>query len=257
MQTPLKDRSVLVTRPEHQASELVLPLRSLGAEVFLLPAIGIAPPLDTDRLDRALLALDAYDWVVLTSVNGVEAVRSRMEFLGVSTAMMNVPQVAVVGPSTATAFEEAFRPADAMPGEYVSDAIAVTMGDVRGKRILLARADLARKELPAILVAAGAIIEEVTAYRIVTPEPSSYPLPKTCPDAITLTSSAAARGTERALTDRGLGDWMQQAALVCIGPITAATVEQQGYRPAAVATEYTMTGLTQALVDYFGANAHG
>lgn len=204
METPLKGRSVLVTRPEHQAAELVLPLRGLGAEVFVLPAIDIAPPLDLDSFDRALSNLSGYDWVVLTSVNGVEAVRARMEALGIPLSALSSPKVAVIGPATGAAFASAFRTADAMPGEYVSEAIADALGDVRGLRILLARADLARKELAEILTAAGAIVDEVTAYRIVSPQHSSHPLPNSCPDAITLTSSAAARGTERGVDGAGV-----------------------------------------------------
>jgi uroporphyrinogen-III synthase len=255
MPLPLEGRTILVTRPKHQASELADPLRALGAEILFLPAIEIAPPLDFQPLDQALINLREFDWVVLTSANGVEAVRSRMQDLGIPKEHLMSRQIAVIGPATGAAMGAAFRAPDVTPDEYVSEAIAEAitekLSDISGKSFLLLRADIARRDLATILSERGAKVHEVAAYRIVKPLDQGIELPDHAPDAILLTSSAAVRGTQNALRLRKREDWMGKAALGCIGPITAETVRDLGYHPAAIALEYTIPGLVAAITNYY------
>ncbi len=239
-------QTVLVTRPAKQAAGLVEPLEALGATVFLLPAIEIAPPLDPEPLDEALRNLDRYDWLVLTSVNGVEALRERARALGVVEAVVGC-RIAAVGPSTAKAAREAFREPDLVPEEYVGEAVAAALGEVRGRRFLLARADIARDDLPRRLREGGATVDDPAAYRIVRPT-LEMDLPQACPDWIALTSSSAVFGTRDALAAQGRGEWMRTARLACIGPLTAATVRESGYEVAVMAEAYTIPGLVEAMV---------
>lgn len=254
MSLPLQGKSVLVTRPQHQAKEMADPLEALGANVLLMPTIAIAPTEDLPRLDDALRNLDRYDWIVLTSVNGVEAVRQRMEDLAIPFGSLTRAKLAAIGPATARAMETVFRQPDLVPEEYVSEAIAEGLGGVAGQRFLLARADLARRDLAEILFARGAAVEEVCAYRIVR---ASNEIPgDEVPDYITLTSSEAARATYDALQQADKSHWFGKSAIVCIGPITAATVRDLGYEPAAVASEYTIPGLIDAIVGHAQELAH-
>lgn len=248
MSGPLTGSTILVTRPSGQAAGLTEPLAQLGAKVYTLPAISIAPVLDVAPLDAALRNLSTYDWIVLTSVNGVTSVRYRLEELGIPLERLSERKIAVIGPATREAVREAFREPDLMPDEYVSERIAEALGDVHGQRILLARADIARKELPTILRIGGAEVDEVAAYRIV-PSREEVSLPDERPDFITLTSSSAVHGTRQALALRNREQWMQESRLACIGPITAATVRELGYRVALVAEEFTIPGLVKALVN--------
>jgi uroporphyrinogen-III synthase len=238
--------SVLVTRPQHQASDLENTLKELGAEVFRLSAIEIAPSESTE-LDEALQSLEQFDTVVLTSVNGVAAVCARMKALSIPIEKLASRRLAVIGPATGRALTESVRAPDVMPKEFVSEALGDALGDVKGLHILLARADIARPELAQILTARGAKVEQVAAYRIVR-APGNIELPDHAPHYITLTSSSAVRGTLEVLQAHDRQDWMSQSKLVCIGPITADTVRQLGYTPAAVATEYTVPGLVEALI---------
>lgn len=239
----------MVTRPRHQAGDLVRPLKALGAATAVMPAIEIVPPEDYAPLDAALANLDRYDWVVLTSVNGVMATVERMDHLGISRERLAKRRLAAVGPATVMALVREVRAPDAVPTEYVGEALADAMGEVRGAQCLLARADRARKELPEILHSRGAIVEDVVAYRIVR-SAGAEGLPETAPDAILLTSAESARATYETLERRGHGDWFARASLVCIGRITAAAVVELGYKPAAVAKEYTISGLVEALVSH-------
>ncbi|MBI1334689.1 MAG: hypothetical protein GC165_17615 [Armatimonadetes bacterium] len=246
---PLAGKLILITRPKGQAGLLNAPLQELGAEVFSMPAIEIAPLEDTSKLDTALSQLETYDWVVLTSVNGVASVRDRMVTLGIDQSKLSSRRLAVIGPATAAALENDFRAPDAMPEQYVSESIMEVLGDVKGKRFLLARADLARRELPDMLRAEGAIVDEVNAYRIVRASEETV-LPDRSPDYITLTSAAAARNTIDTLKEKGHADWLRSANLACIGPITESAVREAGFEPAVIAHEFTIPGLVEAIVEH-------
>ncbi len=243
-----------MTRPAGQVPGLSEPLIALGASVIALPAIAIVPPTDFGPFDEALRNLDAYDWVVLTSVNGVSAVRGRMDELGIARERLSDRRIAVVGPSTRESVRASFREPDLMPQEYVSESIAQALGDVRGLRFLLARADIARKDLVTILRAGGAIVDDVTAYRIVAPK-DEVQLPDERPDIIMLTSSSSVHGTRQALAQRNREHWMNESRLACIGPITAATVREMGYKVALTAKEFTIEGLVDALVSDASASS--
>jgi len=239
---PLKGKKVLVTRPREQAKGFADKLAELGAEPILMPAIDIAPLSNSFELDSALLKLDRFDWVIFTSVNGVDAVRSRMAALGVSSEKLASRRLAAIGPATADALAAFCRQPDVVPDEYVAEAIPKHIKDVRGKKFLLARADIARPDLAIILRERGADVTEVAAYRIVTAVEKHL---EERPDFITLTSSSAAKATLEGLNRE---QWLRETQLVCIGPVTAATVREMGYEVAATAPEYTTDGIIKALV---------
>ena len=250
----LRGQTILVTRPAGQAAGLTGPLEALGATVFSLPAIEIVPPESFEAFDAAVGSLDRFDWLVFTSVNGVEAVRDRMDALGLDRRAKGRTRIAAVGPSTAEAAREALYEPEAVPEKYVSDEVADAMGDVRGQRVLLARADIARREIVELLRARGALVEEVAAYRIVRPS-ATADLPETAPDWVALTSSQSVHGTRDALVAGGRGEWMRSARLACIGPMTAATVRELGYEVAVMAKAHTIPGLVEAIVREQGYEA--
>jgi uroporphyrinogen-III synthase len=247
---PLAGRTVLVTRPETQSHDFVAELQKLGATVLSMPAIQIAPPENLEILDGALREVGSCDWVVFTSVNGVRSVIERIDALGLPRADLKRPKVAAIGPATASEYAKHVGvDPDLVPQEFVSEAIAEAVGDVAGKRFLLPRADIARKDLANLLREKGAIVDEGAPYRIVPSDSSELDLPLGAPDFITLTSSSAARSTFEMLKSRGRELWFSQSGLVTIGPITSGTVRELGFPVAAEASDYTVPGLTRALID--------
>jgi uroporphyrinogen-III synthase len=253
MSGALSGKRILVTRPKRQAGELVQRIRELGGEPIVVPAISVAPPVDPEPLDDALRRLDTYDWVIFTSANGVRAAAERMADLRRALPEPTACRLGAIGPATARALADWWRPPDVVPASYISDAIADVLGDVAGLRILLPRADIARRDLPIELTRRGAVVDEVCAYRIECGETgeelravlASSPDP---PDFITLTSPSAVRGIVQILQSVGREDWMRTSRLVCIGPITARAVEELGLAVARVAREYTAEGLLDALL---------
>ncbi|MCL5275132.1 MAG: uroporphyrinogen-III synthase [Chloroflexi bacterium] len=243
----LQGRRVIVTRAKAQAGSLCDLLASLGAHPILFPTIEIAPLDDPAPLDRAINALDLYDWVIFTSVNGVIAFMQRLKALGRNPAHLSA---AAIGPATAQALMEAGIAPRFVPSAYVAEAIAAEIGDVRGKRILLPRAELAREALAVELARRGALVDEIASYRTLLAEadPQAMQELQRGVDAILFTSSSTVRNFVE-LAGRDVGN----AAVACIGPITAQTARDLGLRVDVVADEYTTGGLVQALAGYFQA----
>ncbi|HEX8598485.1 MAG TPA: uroporphyrinogen-III synthase [Chloroflexia bacterium] len=262
---PLLGRRIAVTRAGEQAVDLITSLRTLGATPIECPAISIAPLLDFTELDAAVSRLESYDWVVFTSVNGVAAVASRMAVLGKDKSALCTRKLAVIGPATQQALVELGCQPDFMPDSYVAESIVEQIGDVSGCRVLLPRADIARKALSEGLRDKGALVDEVDAYRTVTGSGISTLadlLRQGGTDAVTFTSSSTVRYTVEGLV---ASDWeaeqvvelLNGTAIVCIGPITAQTAREYGLKVAAVAGEYTARGLVEALVRLFGTGEGG
>jgi uroporphyrinogen-III synthase len=258
---PLLGRRIAVTRAGEQAGDLITSLRALGAIPIECPAISIAPLLDFTQLDAAISQLESYDWVVFTSVNGVAAVASRLAVLGKDKSALCSRKLAVIGPATREALMDLGCQPDFMPDSYVAESIVEQIGDISGCRVLLPRADIARKALGAGLREKGALVDEVDAYRTVTGSgitTLSDLLRQDGVEAVTFTSSSTVRYTVEGLVASG---WeaeravalLNGTAIVCIGPITAQTAREYGLKVAAVADEYTATGLVEALVQLFGS----
>jgi uroporphyrinogen-III synthase len=235
---PLSGRRIVVTRPE--AKTLAEELERLGAEVTIVPLIEILPPEDHHAVETAIANFPTYDWIVLTSVNGVAAVGKGLAGLGSAT------RVAAVGPVTA----EAIRTHGVEPS-YVaaraSDDIAAGLGPLDGARVMLPQADIADPRLAEELRGQGAEVDVVAAYRTVLVEPPMWGiLPLRIADAVVLASGSACRSLAAA---GGAGGG---AMLVCIGPKTAKIAREVGLKVGLVADETTSDGIIQALVSHFG-----
>jgi len=158
---PLSGRRIVVTRPRHQAESLKNALAALGADVVVAPAIRIEPPADWAPLDFALASADDYDWIVFTSVNGVEAFFDRIA----STRHSKLASAfAAIGPATAEALSARGVEATVVPERFLAEEVFEALSrhtELSGKKILLPRADIAREALPKLLKDAGADVDVV------------------------------------------------------------------------------------------------
>jgi uroporphyrinogen III methyltransferase/synthase len=251
---PLFGQRILVTRTRDQASVLSTRLRALGAEAIELPTIRIAPPDDWEPLDRSIASLSDYDWIVFTSVNGVRFFWERLTRIGFDARALHGVRLAAIGPATAGELEARGLCPDHVPPTYVAEAIADGLGDVRGKRILLPRADIARPALAECLRRGGARVTEVTAYRTVQPEMDTRELGDVLSGvtAATFTSSSTVRNLAAIARKAGLDlrQTLDGKTIACIGPITAGTARELGLLVHIVAREYTIDGLVEALVQH-------
>ena len=170
---PLAGRTILVTRARHQAGQLSEKLRALGAEVVEIPAIEIVPPESYAALDEALGNLSQYQWLIVTSANGVAALAGRLALAGVGVGDFGHLKIAAVGSATERALEKLGLKVAVTPQEYVAESLVEALGEqVDGKHVLLARAAVARDVIPDALRAWGARVDVVDAYRTVIPAES-------------------------------------------------------------------------------------
>jgi uroporphyrinogen-III synthase len=241
---------VLITRPRHQSMEFASKLQALGAEPVLFPVIEIHPIEDSTALDRALLKMSCYDWIIFTSVNGVQAVLERLSLLGIP-GLPNDLLCAAIGPKTAAALEMHGRQPDLIPAEYVAEALLPGLGDLRGKWVLLPRADLARPALAQAIREAGGAAHEIAVYRTLPAEPDSQGLEalQSGVDVVTFTSSSTVRSFLYLVHQAGLDplDLPGHPRFACIGPITAQTAAEEGLPVDLIAGEFTTDGLLEAL----------
>jgi uroporphyrinogen-III synthase len=264
---PLNGVRVLVGRAPHQAGTLSIGLRRLGAQVVEIPFIEIRPPRSYKSLDSALKQLPQYDWLVLTSVNGVEAVSRRMQTLRISRRQIRHLQVAAIGPATRKAVETRGLSVHVMPKEYVAEGVVhILRRHVKGKRVLLARAKVARDVIPRELRQAGAEVDVVEAYETVLPNTSQLRLnallknPRRRPHIITFTSSSTARNFAALLiANRGRGrfrlgrmtvwrhNMLDGIRFASIGPITSSTLQELGFPVDIEAKDYSIPGLVRAI----------
>lgn len=256
---PLFGRRVVVTRARAQAGELGRELESLGAEVLEFPTIEIKTPGDFESLDGAIRDLDSFDWLVFTSVNGVEAFVERLGHHGLDLrAVPRGARVAAIGPATAERVEAAGLRVDMMPEEYRAEAlIEVLQGDsLAGKRVLIPRAKVAREILPEKLREAGAEVVVPPAYESVPSNEGRERLRELLEngevDCVTFTASSTVENFVRAF-DGGADKLLSEAKVACIGPITANTARGYGLRVDVEAAEYTIPGLVDAVANLFNA----
>jgi uroporphyrinogen-III synthase/uroporphyrinogen III methyltransferase/synthase len=250
---PLAGRRVLVTRAAHQASKLSEGLRALGAEPVEVPVLEIQPPADLAPLDRALRALDLYDWLILTSANTVRSLADRAAALGVPLVKGPHLQVAAVGEATATAARQSGLPVAIVPETYVAEALVEGLADqVAGMRIVLARAEVARDVIPDALRAAGATVDDVDAYRNGLPVAAPGLLRTALAegiDAATFTSSSSVTHLADAARAANLVFPFAGVAAVSIGPITSATLREFGWPPVAEASRSDIPALIAAAIE--------
>ena len=264
---PLRGWRILVTRARRQASTFSAALRAQGATVISIPAIEIRPPRSYKPLDSALKKLHEYDWLILTSVNGVDALFARMAKRQLSTGTLRKLRVVAIGPATRDALEQHRLRVHVMPKQYVAESVVEALRTkVRGKKVLLVRARVARDVIPAELRRSGAQVDVAEAYETVVPASSRKLLramlgsSKNHPDAITFTSSSTARNF-LALLDLDLPrkDLLGKTSarkllagitLASIGPVTSATLWEIGLRADVEAREFTTAGLVRALVEH-------
>ena len=250
---PLFGRRILVTRAREQASGFAEKLELLGAETVEFPVIKIAPPDDNGPLDRALARLESYRWIIFTSENGVKSFFNRLREKGGDIRDLKGASICAIGPKTKETLEERGLRVDYVPSEYRAEAVVEQLqGKVKaGDQVLLPRADIARSVLPEALTEMGAKVDNVHAYRTVRGD-GNVPLLKERLaageiDMITFTSSS----TVRNMLDM-LGEKPDQVALAAIGPITAETIRDYGLDVAVEAEEYTIDGLIEAILNYWG-----
>ena len=251
---PLFGQRIVITRTRDQASVLRAKLTALGAEVLEAPTIQITPASDkiNTQIEQTLCAIDEYDWLVLTSANGVDAFTARLDAANLDGRDLSQLRIAAIGEATAARLIERLHlRADLVPEKFVAESLAeALLKDTEpGGRFLLLRADIARKALPELLTKAGMIVDEFAIYHtapvVALPDAVLAALDEGKVDWITFTSSSTVRNLVELLGPRR--DVLTKVKLASIGPITSATMRELKLNPTVEAKVSTIDGLIAAM----------
>jgi uroporphyrinogen III methyltransferase/synthase len=243
---PLFGQRIVLTRAEEQAGESAERLRRLGADVVAAPTIEISEPSSWGPIDAAIAKLETYDWLIFTSRNGVEKFLARLD-AGERDLRAVKGRIAAIGPATAEALAKAHLKTDCLPEEFIAESLLEALeGDLTGKKMLIARAEVAREVLPEELRRRGASVDVAPVYRTVVPDSSALreAIAAKRPDWITFTSSS----TVRHFVEMAGEEALRNVRIASIGPITSATIREYGVEPSVEADPHTMDGLIAAIV---------
>jgi uroporphyrinogen III methyltransferase / synthase len=256
-QSPLRDRTVLITRSLQQSPELQQLLAAQGARTIEMPTLEIAPPSNWADLDRAIAQISAYQWLILTSANGVEYFFDRLAIHHQDARALAGVKIAVVGRKTGDALLRRGIYADFVPPEFVADSLVDSFPEaLSGKHILFPRVESGGRELLVqAFTAAGAVVDEVAAYQSICPvvaDPLALlALQRREVNVITFASSKTVQHFHQLVAKQLPEGWSDKLLIASIGPQTSATCRELLGRVDVEATEYTMPGLVAAIVDKF------
>lgn len=250
---PLFGQRIVVTRARHQASELSQAIEALGGEAWEFPTIEIAPPSDNAYLIKALNDLKSFQWLIFTSVNGVEAFFAELRAQGRDIRDLIGLEIVAIGPATQAALEKKGLRVAYVPEEYRAEKIVEGLSGrvLPSHRVLLARAEEARDVLPESLKAMGAEVWDVPVYKTVLGGANRDELQRLLRDkeihTVTFTSSSTVRNFVKLLD--GEVALLDNVKLYSIGPITSATAREHGLTVFKEAAQYTIGGLVEVLLE--------
>lgn len=254
---PLFGKSIVVTRARAQASDLVSRLAALGAVCHEVPAIRIIPENDYGPMDRAISEITTYDWLIFTSVNGVDFFFKRLFHAGLDARALGRIRTAVIGPATAERLLGFGIKTDILPASFRAESVidAFKKEPVSGKRVLLPRAKEARPVLPVELTRMGAVVDEIAVYHTIRDGEGAEGLITDLAagkiDMITFTSSSTVTNFKALLPENRFSELIQNVVIAAIGPITADTARDNGFPVHVTADQYTIDGLCDAIVRHY------
>jgi uroporphyrinogen III methyltransferase / synthase len=253
---PLTGKRIVITRRREQSPELRRALVALGAEVVEIPTIEIRTPASWKPLDQAIRRITEFDYLLLTSVNGVLSFLARLRACGRDVRDLTGLRIGAIGPATAAALAEAGLRVDFVPKEYRAEGLLESLSnqDVRGKTFLIPRAKVARDLVPRVLKERGAAVEVVEAYQTVAPSVPQREIERLLtprPQAITFTSSSTVSNFAQLIGEERMREALTGIALASIGPVTSDSARKLGLHVSIEAKPSTISGLVRAIQEYF------
>jgi len=258
----LYGKRIAITRSREQAGVLKEELTGLGAEVIEVATIEICDPASWEPLDSAIRRLEEFDYLLLTSVNGVRSFFRRMKACGRDVRDLKGLIIGAIGPATAAELLRSGAKVDVVPREYTAEGLLESLGDcdLRGQAFLIPRAKVARDLVPRALKERGGRVEVVEAYETAVPQLTSGELTRLLtppPDVITFTSSSTAANFFTLAGESDVSQLLRGTVVASIGPITSATIRKLGLTVTIEAKESTVSGLARAIEEHFRSPKSG
>ena len=256
---PLFGRRVLVTRSRHQAAELVELLEATGAEAIEAPVLRVAELDDFTVLDLALDTASQCDWIVFTTVNGVDGFMRRLMERGRDVRALAGPRIAAAGVGTSERLARFGIRADLAAEGLGVDGVIAAMGGEDGladRRVLLPSAAGGRDTLGEALAASGADARHAPAFRTLAaednPDIDVYgQLLQDRIDVVTFTSAAAVRGFASLYGEEQVADLLTHTTVATVGPAATEAIRRLGVTPAIVPSVPSIPALVEAIRAHF------
>lgn len=254
---PLFGKRILITRPLQHVDNFKLQLYNLGATVIPFPTLEVLDPSSWAPMDEAIRKIDQYDWVIFTSTNSVKHFFIRYFRIHSDIRELKGIKIATIGPATAKAVRAFNISVDTLPMDYRAEGLVESLRGkvIKGTRVLIPRAKVAREVLPIQLHQQGAQVEVVDAYQTRIPKSSNSGwhqiLEQQPPHMVVFTSSSTVSNLATIVHPRSLARSLQHVSVACIGPITAKTAETLGLKVSVVPRHYATTSLVDAITTYF------
>ncbi len=262
---PLAGRTVVITRAQDQANEFVSELERYGASVVLCPTIEIRELESYERLDETIDHLYGYDWLIFTSVNGVEYFFQRLKTANRKVSDLDELKVCAIGEATADRLRDLHVHVDVIPEEFKAEGVFSALERfvggaeaLAGLNVLIPRASVARDYLPKTLEKAGARVDVVPAYR--TELPADLDRGRVAAilsggaDCIAFTSSSTVKNLARLFDTEDLSGALAAVVIACIGDVTATTAADYGLQVKIQPQQFTIPALARAIAEYFSVN---
>lgn len=248
---PLKGKHILITRPRGQAASFIDKIEAAGGIAHAVPLIAFRPAYD--KREAAIVdQLNTYEWIILTSKNGVRFFFQRLEHLDIRGRL--TAKFAAIGTKTAEALKEYGFQAQYVPQKFSADHFAkeIEAGCFRAGKALIPKGNLARKKIAATLRQQGAIVDEWIVYETIFPEEEKRRLIRLLQekpiDVITFTSPSAVQHFAAAVAEAGI---RPSALIACIGPVTKKSAKKHGLSVAICPEEYTIDALAAKINHYY------
>lgn len=258
---PLFGKRILITRGREQSRKMAEKIVDQGGYPILFPTIQIQPPGDFGPLDGAIARVNTYDWIVFTSVNGVEKFFHRFFEIREDIRDLAGPRIGAIGPVTAEALRKHGLKVDLLAKEFIAEGVLAAFAEeeVKGKRFLIPRAEKARDVLPEGILERRGHVDVVTVYKTGLPDNADmleirHLLKDKQVDAVTFTSSSTVTHLLEMLGSDRVPELLEGIAVASIGPVTSGTLRENRLPVHAEAREYTIDGLVKALAEYFTSN---
>jgi uroporphyrinogen III methyltransferase/synthase len=254
---PFYGKRIIVTRSRDQSSVFAEMLIDRGATTIEFPTIDVVPPESWDELDSAIQTVESFRWLLFTSANAVKFFMERLRSLNKDLRILKGVNICTVGPKTSESLESYGLRADLIPAEFKAEGIIDALGSVnlRGLKILIPRAKIAREILPDKLRELGAEVTVATAYENIKPTTDVARVKKLMEDkkiaAITFTSSSTVHNFVEIIGKREYKALLNGVAVACIGPITARTAEEYEMKIDVMPKDYTIPALVNEMADFF------
>jgi uroporphyrinogen III methyltransferase/synthase len=273
---PLFGHRILITRDYTQDYE---PLEELGAEIFEFPTIKIIPPESYEELDRAIDKIETYNWLIFTSANGFKYFIQRFLERDRDIRDMKGIRICAIGTKTAEAIKKYSMKVDMIPEEFNAEGLIETFTEeankirgwedeknltsqplnpltsqlLRGVKILLPRAEVAREIFPQKVKELGGEIDMPVAYRAIKPEKHGKRLKRFLKagriSVATFTSAATFTNFIEIMGEDAI-DFLKEVTIAAIGPVTAKAIENAGLKVTIMPQEATIRAMVDEIIKW-------